>query len=74
MRLGSTINCSVIPADESDAFLDRFERDELFGSTMKPDVVRISSVKKLPRQQQAQGQDKASAQAAYAQRQALEAQ
>lgn len=40
------ISYSVIAPDESQAFLTRGERNELFGSVMKPDVVKIPSGKR----------------------------
>ena len=44
-RFGSTINMSVIPAqempNESKGFMTTKEQNELFGSELKPDVVKI---------------------------------
>lgn len=45
-RFGSMVNCSNIMPDESQAFLTRGEKDELFGSVMLPAVVRISTMKR----------------------------
>lgn len=41
MAHGATINMSCIPGDESQAFMSRNEQNELFGSVMKPDIVKI---------------------------------
>lgn len=42
---GQTINVSVIPPDESDAFISRTDQQDLFGfDEFKPDKIRIPEV------------------------------
>lgn len=40
---GATINVSVIPPDQSQQFLSKGERDELFGSVIRTNSIRQSA-------------------------------
>ena len=47
--LGATINMSAIPAEESVGFMTANEFNDHFGSEMRPDTVKITSVMKVQR-------------------------
>ena len=47
--LGNTFNMSAIPAEESVGFMSAHEFNDHFGSEMRPDTVKITSVMRVSR-------------------------